>query len=581
MVRRSSKIAPEYPLPPVIGANGVPPTPPPLPPQRLGSGSLAAVWPRGEVQLLPLPNPPGVRVPPPPARQPSGSGPPRLVWTADSRSVVLPPGMHAHASAPLPPPPQLWQPRATAPPVTLESPQKKPRGVVEASAGGVASPRRPSAPPTPQRSMDVVITTPARAAPRTSSKARLEFPSPAAGASSAPRGPALRLWVGTWNMHGKAAPASLEPWLPARSVCESSYDLMVVGTQEAERSIEKSMLNPSKAKWEAALAAALGDGFALVGSHTLAAIHLAVYARDSLLPLVSRVRSAHVATGFANTFGNKGGVAVALSVGGTSLLFVNAHFAAHQHKVKERNADFARIDARLLPQLEPPPPAGSHDDDGAASSCSARFDRCFWLGDFNYRINGNRAAVDALLAPPSERARASEDWGGEAAHDAAMRAALLANDQLRLEMARGAVFGGFLEGAIDFRPTYKFDARDKAVYDLSEKRRVPAYTDRVLWRRCDAVALKAYASCDELRTSDHRPVHAEFDVGYDAAPDGGGVPPEVSMVRGSARFGNGVGTHSPLPGRSTSSGGASSGGASPAPSRATPQAQQSAMCAIL
>ena len=75
-------------------------------------GSLAAVWPRGEVQLLPLPNPPGVRVPPPPARQPSGSGPPRLVWTADSRSVVLPPGMHAHASAPLPPPPQLWQPRA-------------------------------------------------------------------------------------------------------------------------------------------------------------------------------------------------------------------------------------------------------------------------------------------------------------------------------------------------------------------------------------------------------------------------------------------------------------------------------------
>ena len=36
-------------------------------------------------------------------------------------------------------------------------------------------------------------------------------------------------------------------------------------------------------------------------------------------------------------------------------------------------------------------------DDGAASSCSARFDRCFWLGAFNYRINGNRAAIDALL----------------------------------------------------------------------------------------------------------------------------------------------------------------------------------------
>ena len=161
-----------------------------------------------------------------------------------------------------------------------------------------------------------------------------------------------------------------------------------------------------------------------------------------------------------------------------------------------------------------------------------------------------------------------------------MRAALLANDQLRLEMARGAVFGGFLEGAIDFRPTYKFDARDKAVYDLSEKRRVPAYTDRVLWRRCDAVALKAYASCDELRTSDHRPVHAEFDVGYDAAPDGGRAAGGVDGSRERALWQT-ASAHSPLPGRSTSSGGASSGGASPAPSRATPQAQQSAMCAIL
>ena len=84
------------------------------------------MWPRGEVPLLPLPNPPGVRVPPPPARQPSGRAA-GLVWTADGQAV-LPPA-HAHTSAPLPPPPQLWQPRA-APPVTLESPQKKPRGVV-------------------------------------------------------------------------------------------------------------------------------------------------------------------------------------------------------------------------------------------------------------------------------------------------------------------------------------------------------------------------------------------------------------------------------------------------------------------
>ena len=35
---------------------------------------------------------------------------------------------------------------------------------------------------------------------------------------------------------------------------------------------------------------------------------------------------------------------------------------------------------------------------------------------------GNRAAVDALLAPPSVKAKAADDWAGEEEHVAAMRA---------------------------------------------------------------------------------------------------------------------------------------------------------------
>ena len=62
--------------------------------------------------------------------------------------------------------------------------------------------------------------------------------------------------------------------------------------QEAGRSIEKALLLPSKAKWEAALALALGDGVVLVASHTLAALHIAVFARRPLLPLLSAARTA-------------------------------------------------------------------------------------------------------------------------------------------------------------------------------------------------------------------------------------------------------------------------------------------------
>lgn len=44
------------------------------------------------------------------------------------------------------------------------------------------------------------------------------------------------------------------------------------------------------------------------------------------------------------------------------------------------------------------------------------------------------------------------------------------------------VFRGFIEGNIDFAPTYKYDLFSED-YDTSEKCRTPAWTDRILWKR--------------------------------------------------------------------------------------------------
>ena len=54
--------------------------------------------------------------------------------------------------------------------------------------------------------------------------------------------------------------------------------------------------------------------------------------------------------------------------------------------------------------------------------------------------------------------------------------------QLRNEHAAGRTFSGFEEAPIAFAPTYKYDIFSDA-YDTSEKCRVPAWTDRVLWRK--------------------------------------------------------------------------------------------------
>ena len=55
---------------------------------------------------------------------------------------------------------------------------------------------------------------------------------------------------------------------------------------------------------------------------------------------------------------------------------------------------------------------------------------------------------------------------------------------MRREWAAGRVFHYLREGPIGFRPTYKFDKGDPTdlAYDSSEKRRVPAWCDRILFR---------------------------------------------------------------------------------------------------
>lgn len=153
----------------------------------------------------------------------------------------------------------------------------------------------------------------------------------------------------TWNLQAKRPPPVED--VQVRMLPPNKFHLYFVGSEECERSIAKSVMNTSKKNWEAYLLSALGSNYMGVCSHTLQAIHLMVFAHRALVPFISEVVSGAIATGIANTLGNKGGIAISMRLGNTKLIVLNCHLAAHHNAVSERNDQMNRIDRDMTTLL--------------------------------------------------------------------------------------------------------------------------------------------------------------------------------------------------------------------------------------
>jgi hypothetical protein len=135
-------------------------------------------------------------------------------------------------------------------------------------------------------------------------------------------------------------------------------------------------------------------------------------------------------------------------------------------------------------------------------------DYLVWMGDLNFRIEGEDSYVRNLIS----NITASEPYDFSS---------LLVDDQL-LKYKKD-LFPHFSEGVIQFKPTYKLDI-GTSVYDTSEKRRVPAWCDRVLYHcpheetTC-RMQLLEYQSHPETRFSDHTPVSALFELSIRHIPE--------------------------------------------------------------
>ncbi|KAA8532178.1 hypothetical protein F0562_006680 [Nyssa sinensis] len=338
----------------------------------------------------------------------------------------------------------------------------------------------------------------------------------------------VKILVGTWNVgQGRASHDSLMSWLGSTV---SDVGIVVVGLQEVEMGAGFLAMSAAKETvglegssigqwWQDTIGKTLDEGstFERVGSRQLAGLLIAIWVRKDLRTHVGDLDVAAVACGLGRAIGNKGGVGLRLRVHDRIMCFVNCHLAAHLEAVNRRNADFDHIFRTMVFSRS------SHLSNSPAGmmlylflSCSLAFSTyLFWLlyssglslvfslaagvssavqmprgtnipvinpeegkpdlaeadmvtffGDFNYRLFG--ISYDEARDFVSQRCF---DW-------------LREKDQLRAEMKAGKVFQGMREGLIRFPPTYKFE-RGKAGlggYDSGEKKRIPAWCDRILYR---------------------------------------------------------------------------------------------------
>ncbi|TDH73111.1 hypothetical protein CCR75_004264 [Bremia lactucae] len=311
----------------------------------------------------------------------------------------------------------------------------------------------------------------------------------------------VRMWVGTWNM-GAADPfedgkgiideqrsaAMLVNFLP------HGYQLYVLGIQEGvaenvyhaveaylnrnekgtryyrmEMKNSKFLVNHKNYPLDAVIDAVHGRGDgAFVGTKFTG---IAVFYCAAIQNKVKLIRAG--AHKFKLTSGSKGGVAVALMINHTTIVFVNCHLDARndayrREQIRNLNASLGRV-------------MGHYSFD-----LTEQFHHVVWMGDMNYRI---------VLLDPQMVLHMLEEGRNLELHDKF--------DGLLNDRRNGGVFEGFTEPHKfpDFYPTYKkFPKRGPVDETLplwpslvwrvlykepfykggKVKKRVPGWCDRIL-----------------------------------------------------------------------------------------------------
>ncbi|KAG7356475.1 hypothetical protein IV203_001161 [Nitzschia inconspicua] len=293
----------------------------------------------------------------------------------------------------------------------------------------------------------------------------------------------------------------------------SGSDLILISGQECENIKPRRSEGRRSREFRRLMVTMLGKDYVPIGLHLLGGIQFGLFAKRSILKEIEDVAIADVTCGIGNVFHNKGAIAAFLTMRARNdplespsrrkskyvrLAFVTAHMAAHVKNSEARDADFWRISS----ELESAAPEGflskGPQKVKPGSSFFDSIDRVFFCGDLNYRLDLPRELTEFSIVHGVQ-------------NDERSLSDLFRYDQLIRSMTEGRAFPGFVEGRIAFAPTFKFD-KETNMYDTSHKQRIPAWTDRILFRPSSGIRVKEYSSVPSAQHSDHRPVCGSFRV---------------------------------------------------------------------
>ncbi|KAI8389323.1 Endonuclease/exonuclease/phosphatase [Blakeslea trispora] len=248
------------------------------------------------------------------------------------------------------------------------------------------------------------------------------------------------------------------------------------------------------------------ETYTIIKTDQLVGLFTCLFVKATLIPRIRQCDSTTVKTGIRvmnKIHGNKGGIAIRLILNDASFCFVNCHLASGQSNWGSRNADLSDIlQSARFPTFVALDPMGRPDPFLQQALFKAHSDgsyildheTCFISGDFNYRIDMERQEILCMLQAHTKL----EVWE-----------TLQREDQLKKQLTDPFFRHiNLKEAPILFDPTYKYD-KNTNEYDRSEKKRIPAWCDRILYR-APATVTNEYYRRHEVRISDHRPVSAGF-----------------------------------------------------------------------